>query len=267
MMLHKGYSSRTLIRGILAIMVLSLAFDMAEGAQKSRKRPASRTRPATAEPRTTSRVIGTPVVLVTKNGDKIAGTLLDITPFSVKIRADNLESFQALDTLASITFGPSVANTGRAPSGGGPVSADFSRDAESVIAGFVRVVSDTRSGIGYAEYGGQLTELRRLAERFIARYSGSENGSEARIVATLAGALTDFTWARTVWTLGFSRTGQGTVSESDSPAISDAIGLYPDLGKSAASGSKLAVDKLVGGLWQRAGEKVDRARSMMGQAR
>jgi hypothetical protein len=267
MMLHKGYSSRTFVRGILGIMLLSLAFDMAEGAQKNRKKPVSRTKAAAAVPRATSRIIGTPVVLVTKNGDKIAGTLLDITPFSVKIRADNLDSFQTLDTLASITFGPNVANTGRAPSGSGPVSPEFSRDAEGVIAGFLRVVADTRSGIGYAEYGGQLTELRRSAERFIARYSGSESGSEARIVANLAGALTDFTWARTVWTLGFSRTGQGTVSESDSPAISDAINLYPDLGKSAANGTKLSVDKLVGGLWRRAGEKVDRARSMMGQGR
>jgi len=248
-------------------MVLSLAFDVARGAQKNRKKPAPRARTAAAEPRNTSRMIGSPIVIVTKNGDKIAGTLLDINTFSVKIRADNLESFQALDTLASITFGPNVAPAGRGPVAGGPVSPEFSRDAEGVIASLLKVVADTRSGIGYAEYGGQLTALRRSTDRFIARHSASENVSEARIVANIAGALTDFTWARTVWTLGFSRTGEGTVSESDSPAISDAIGLYPDLGKSAANGSKLSVDKLVGGLWRRAGEKVDRARSMMEQGR
>jgi hypothetical protein len=246
---------------------MSSTLDSVEGAQKRpRKTPPPRARTA-AEPRPTARMIGTPIVLVTRNGDRIQGTLLDITAFSVKIRSENLESYQALDALTSISFGNNAAPPARNQAGGGPISAQFSRDAEGVIRTFTTVVNDTRSGIEYSEYGRQLTELRRASERFIARYSTSENGSEARIVANLAGALTDFTWARTVWTLGFGRGSVGSVSESDSPAISDAIALYPDLRTSAANGSTLAVDKLVSGLWRRAGEKVDRARSMIEQGR
>ncbi|HYP25813.1 MAG TPA: hypothetical protein VE262_03755 [Blastocatellia bacterium] len=268
-MLYKEDSRRPPVRAVkvvLCALLLSLTLGTVESAQrKPRKTQPSRTRPA-AEPRPAARIIGSPVVLVTKNGDRIAGTLLDITAYSVKIRSENLDSFQALDTLASITFGAG-APPAKNPSAGGPVSAQFSRDAEGLIGTFMTVVNDTRSGIEYSDYGRQLSDLRRASERFIARYSASENGSEARVVANLAGALTDFTWARTIWTLGFGRSSVGSVSEGDSTAISDAITLYPDLKAAAAAGNSLSVDKLVGGLWRRAGEKVERARSMIGQGR
>ncbi|HKG21360.1 MAG TPA: hypothetical protein VKC34_05630 [Blastocatellia bacterium] len=269
-MMYKVDARLLPVSALIAIscaLLLSITPCQAEGAQKRpRKTSPARTRPA-PEPRAAARMIGSPVVLVTRNGDRVQGTLLDITAFSVKVRSENLDSFHALDTLASINFGTSVAPPARNQSGGGPVSAQFSRDAEGVIGTFTTIVNDTRSGIEYSEYGRQLVELRRASERFIARYSTSENGSEAHIVANLAGALTDFTWARTVWTLGFGRASVGSVRESDSPAISDAISLYPDLRTSAANGGTLAVDKLVSGLWRRAGEKVDRARSMIDKGR
>lgn len=270
-MLYKEDSRKAFVKAskvMLCAMLLSLAVGPVGTAQKKRtgKTPPSRTRPA-AEPRASARIIGTPVVLVTKNGDRIAGTLLDITSYSVKVRSENLDSFQALDTLASITFGTGTPPPTRNPSAGGPISPQFSRDAEGVIGVFNTIVTDTRSGIEYSEYGRQLTELRRACERFIARYSASENGSETRIVANLAGALADFTWARTIWTLGFGRSSVGSVAEADSPAISDVIALYPDLKTTASNGNTLSVDKLVGGLWRRAGEKVDRARSMVAQGR
>jgi hypothetical protein len=108
-----------------------------------------------------------------------------------------------------------------------------------------------------------LTELRRPAERFIDKNSISENQSEARVVALLAGALTDYNWARTIWTLKFGRSGDGSVFDTDSPAISDAVALYPDIRAAAASGNKFSVDRLVSGIWKKAEEKIERARSAL----
>src|SRR5688572_726959 len=108
-MLYKEDSKMAFVKSykvILCAMLLSLALEPVVPAQKRTNKTPPRAR--AAEPRASARIIGTPIVLVTKNGDRIAGTLLDITPYSVKVRSENLESFQALDTLASITFGTSA---------------------------------------------------------------------------------------------------------------------------------------------------------------
>jgi hypothetical protein len=230
-------------------------------------RPRTTPRERAAQPNPNApRLIGSTVVIMTKNEDRITGTLLDLTAYSVRIRADNLESTIALDTVASISFGTSAA-VPRATQASATVRPEFLREAESAVSAFQAVASQLRTGADYTEYGRQLSELRRTAERFIDKNSTSDNQAEARVIALLAGALTDYTWARTIWTLKFGRSGDGSVYDTDSPAIADALALYPDLRTASASGSKFSVDKLVSGLWKKAEEKIDRARTVMSPGR
>src|SRR5206468_663376 len=64
-------------------------------------------RPAPAKPAPKpARMIGSTIVIITKNEDRIAGELLDLSPYSVRIKSENLESTIALDTIDSIVFGP-----------------------------------------------------------------------------------------------------------------------------------------------------------------
>lgn len=235
--------------------------------QKPAPRPRTTSRDRAAQPNPNApRLIGSTVVITTKNEDRITGTLLDLTAYSVRIRADNLESTIALDRVASISFGAS-ADEPRVAQQGATVRPEFIREAESAVSAFQAVASQLRNGADYTEYDRQLTELRRTAERFIDKHSVSDNQAEARVLALLAGALTDYTWARTIWTLKFRRSGDGSVYETDSPAVADAVALYPDLRAAAASGSKFSVDKLVSGLWKKAEEKTDRARAALSPGR
>jgi hypothetical protein len=203
---------------------------------------------------------------MTKNGDRISGEVLDLTAYSIRIRANNLESTLALDTLASLSFSgsPPIA---RADQSAGPVRADFAKDADAALGLFQTLASNLRPGVDYTEYGHQLTELRRAAERFTAKYSSSDNANEARVVSLMAGAVTDYTWARTIWTLKFGRSSDGTIAETDSPVVSDTLALYPDLRAQAASGNRLSAEKLIAGLWRKASEKTDRVRTLAAASR
>ena len=252
---------------LLLIIIISACPDAF--AQKRKQAPAPRPRERAAQPRTIApRIIGSRVVIVTKNDDRIAGTLLDLTAYSVRIRADNLESSIALDTIASISFGSAAPPRPQVSQAAPPVRPEFMREAEGAVSAFQSVASQLRTGADYTEFGRQLSELRRTAERFIDKNSMSDNQSEARIVALLAGALTDYTWSRTIWTLRFGRSGDGSVFDTDSPAITDTIALYPDLRTAAAtSGNKFSVDKLVSGIWKKAEDKIDRARSTLQSGR
>jgi hypothetical protein len=244
------------------------------GFAQSRKKQNPRARGRTAQreklPAQTNanapRIIGTTIVIVTKNEDRITGTLLDLTAYAVRIRADRLESTIALDTIASISFG-AAAMPRRVSEPTAIVRPEFIREAEGTISAFQSLASQLRSGTGYTEFDRRLVELRRTAERFIDKNSVTENQAESRVVALLAGALTDYTWARTIWTLKFGRSGDGSVFDSDSPAISDAIALYPDVRAAAASGNKFSTDKLVSGIWKKAEDKIDRARAALQPAR
>jgi len=125
------------------------------------------------------------------------------------------------------------------------------------------MASSLKPGVDYTEYGRQLSELRRAGERLIGKYSSTENPAEARVLSLIAGALTDYTWSRAIWTLKFGRSSDGTVAESDSPVVADAVALYPDLRTLAASGNRLSVEKLLSGIWRKASEKQDRARTLI----
>lgn len=255
------------MRTLIAVIVVALWAGTTAEAQKQKKKPATRPRIAvpSSPTQTKSRIIGSTAVVITKNGDRISGEVLDLTVYSLRLRADSLESSIALDTIASLSFGGAPAASSRAePQSAGVVRTEFARDAETVLGFFQTMTSSLKPGVDYTEYGRQLTELRRAGERFISKYSSTENPSEARVVSLVAGALTDYTWARSIWTLKFGRSSDGSVAETDSPVIADAVALYPDLRTMAASpGNKLSAEKLLLGIWRKASEKQDRARTLI----
>jgi hypothetical protein len=253
------------MKSLIAIVVISLGAGSAAGAQ-TRKQKAPRPRATKSQPSTAPtkpRIIGSTVVIITKNGDRITGEVLDLTAYSVRLRADNLESTIALDTIATLSFGGAAAPSPRIEHPVGPVRPDFARDAEVAAGFFQTMASSLNAGLDYTEYGRQLSELRRAGERLIAKYSSTSNPAEAQVVSLIAGALTDYTWARTIWTLKFGRSSDGTIAETDSPVVSDTLALYPDLRAAAAAGNRLSVEKLLAGIWRKAAEKQDRARTLI----
>jgi hypothetical protein len=258
------------MRSIIGVIVISLCACAAAGAQKQKKKPVPRTRrPAPTSPAALAkpRIIGSTVVIITKNGDRITGEVLDLSAFSVRLKADNLESTIALDTIASMSFGGAAPPAPRIDHSTAPVRADFAKDADLALGIFQTMATSLRPGVDYTEYGRQLSELRRAGERLISKYSSTDNPAEARVVSLLAGALTDYTWARTIWTLKFGRSSDGTVAETDSPVIADTVALYPDLRTLAASGNRLSAEKLLSGVWGKASDKQERARTLISSAR
>ncbi len=251
-----------IMKALITLLIVLISINSAVAAQ-TRKKPRPRPqRETAASPQPGPRIIGSQVTLVTKNGDRITGVILDLTAYSVRIRANNLELIIALDTLASMSFGPATPPTQRAEQP--PVRPEFSRDSTAVLASIQTMVSQTNAGTDYTDYGRQLSELRRDVEQFIGGYSSSENSLETRVVALVAGALTDYNWARTVWNLKIGRTSDGSVNEAE---VSNLLALYPDLRTSAANGSKLSGDKMIASLWRKAAQKSDRARALIAQPR
>ncbi|HEY7911619.1 MAG TPA: hypothetical protein VIG62_06870 [Blastocatellia bacterium] len=230
---------------------------------KSTTRPRTATRPAETKP--AARIIGSPVVIVTKTGDKINGALLDITAYSVRIRTGNLESVHALDTIESLTFGNTPAASPKPTIV--QVSPEFLNEAKPALNSFQSTARELSGGVDYTEYGRLITELRRGADRFISKYSATDNPAEARAVALLAGALNDYTWARTIWTLKFGRSGDGMVEATESPSIADTVTIYADVRAAAASGDKFSTDKLVSGLWRKAENKIGQVATALSQSR
>lgn len=259
------------MRSLIALIVISLCTGTTAEAQKRKTKalPRSRTPSTQASPATLTkpRIIGSTVVIITKNGDRITGEVLDLTAYSVRLRADNLESTLALDTIASLSFGGATAPTARVDQQVGPVRADFARDAEAALGFFQTMASSLKPGVDYTEYGRQLSELRRAGERLIGKYNSTDNSAEARVVSLVAGALTDYTWARTIWTLKFGRSSDGTIAETDSPVVADTLDLYPDLRALAAAGNRLSAEKLLSAIWRKASEKQDRARTLISPSR
>jgi hypothetical protein len=250
----------------IALLIISLSVGVSAKAQKRRRAPSrSNSQPADST-NNKPRILGSTIVITTKNGDRITGELLDLTAYSARIKADNLESSIALDTVASITFGGAPA-AGPAAQSIGPVRADFAREAEPVLGIFQTLSASLKPGVDYTEYGRQLSELRRASDRLVTKYSATENPAEAHVVSLLAGAMTDYTWARTVWTLKFGRSSDGTISETESPIVADSLALYPELRAASAAGTRISADKLISGLWGKAAEKLARARMLIAPAR
>jgi hypothetical protein len=247
------------MRIVLLALMLVLCLAPAGAAQKRKKKT---TKPSAKSPaaKPAAPSIGSSIVIVTRNGDHIEGELLDLSPYSVRIRAGTLESAVALETIASISFADPRGGAS-AGSQDKPAHPDFAPDSDLVLKTLQTFASDIRTGLDYTEYGRQLTDLRRKCERFTQKYSGSESAVESRVVALVAGALTDYQWARTVWGLKLGRSGEATVAESESPAVADTLALYPELRSWAAVGDKFSADKLVAGLWKKASERAESARA------
>jgi len=255
------------MKSLIAIIAITMFAATTVEAQAKKKKPPARSRTTNSEaapaPLTKPRIIGSNVIIVTKNGDRITGEVVDLSAYSVKLKVDSLESTIALDTIASLSFTGAAAPNSRADQPIGPVRPEFARDAETALGFFQTLSSNLKPGLDYTEYGRQLLELRRSTERFITKYSATDNPAEAKAVALTAGALNDYTWSRTIWTLKFGRSSDGTISESDSPVIADTLAIYPDLREAAGTGNKYSVDKLVAGIWRKASEKQERARSLI----
>lgn len=250
------------MKSLILTLIVVLSLVSGAGAQNKKKAaPKKKPPPQKSNPAVNTSptgIIGSKVFLETKNGDRISGELLALNAYSIRLRSDQLESAIALDTIAQVSFGAPPGRPARADQS--PARPEFLRDSDVMLGQFNALASVLKSGSDYTEYGRQLSELRRSADRFIAKYSSGDNPSEARVLSLLAGALTDYTWARTIWTLKFGRTSDGTLNESDSPLLGDAVSLYPDVRAGAATGDKLSVDKIVGGLWRKAAGKIERAR-------
>lgn len=256
-------------RSIVVVLIIALAASTTANAQK-RKRPASRTRASKSQqpaaPVTRPRIIGSSVLIITRNGDRISGEVLDLTAYSIRIRSNNLESTISLDTIASLSFGGAAAPSRALDQPLAPVRSDFSKDADAALGFFQSLASTLKPGVDYAEYVRQLTELRRATERLVAKYGVTDNPAEARVISLLSAALTDYSWARTLWTLKFGRSSDGTLAASDSPVVSDVLALYPDLNQGSA-GVRLSAEKLIAGVWRKASEKSERARSLLAPSR
>jgi hypothetical protein len=255
------------MKTIISVIVITMCAAFTVGGQTKKKKSPARSRATNAQPAPATlskpRIIGSNVVIITKNGERITGEVLELNAYSVKLKADNLESTIALDTIASLSFDGATVPNPRTEPAIRPVRSDFAKDAEAALGFFQTLASNLKPGLDYTEYGRQLIELRRAGERFIAKYSSTENPAEARTLSLTTGALNDYTWARTIWTLKFGRSSDGTIAETDSPVIGDTLAVYPDIRESASTGNKLSVDKLVAGLWRKASEKQERARVLI----
>jgi hypothetical protein len=252
---------------IVLILILLLSVSSIAEAQKSKKSqkrsPAKKPaiNPASTAPATPiAPIIGSVINILTKSGDKFTGELMDINAFSIRIRSNNLDSAIPVESIASLSFGGSKSLDSKAQQ---PISENFILDANAVINSFQKMANETKTGSDYTDYGRQLGELRPTADRFIQKYSASENAKETRIVSLFSGAITDYTWARTIWTLKLG--SDGSLSESDAPIIADTLALYPELRTAAANGNRFNADKLVGSLWKKASEKAERVRSLLNQ--
>lgn len=257
---------------IITALILTLSISATASPRKRKPSPSRPSKNLKAPRRTTGavkelpagRLIGVPVVITTMSGGQITGTLAALDASTVRIRSKGFESAIGLETVGSISFN-AAPDTGPAQSRPDePPKSSFGRDCESLAIALESIASATRSGVDYTEYGRRLSELRRMVESYISRYSNSENGAEARSAAIAAGALIDYGWARTIWTLRFGSSASSSVGETESPVVADALVAYPELRNAAASGAKLSIDRLIVGLWNHAADKSLSFRSLIG---
>jgi hypothetical protein len=251
-------------KAILLLILLSLAAGTAVNAQKNKKprpRPSGKVTaksPATAAPTATAPIIGSTVTILTKGGEQLTGEIVDLSAYSVRLKSDNLESAIPFDSIAAISFASAKALEPK--SAIHPVGDQFIKDLHPVLEAFQTMTDETRTGSSYTDYDRQLIQLRRTADRFVQKFSATENPGEGRILSLLAGAIIDYNSARTIWTLKIGT--DGTLSDSEM-MVSDVLTLYPDLRTSSVVGNRFNADKLVGGLWKKASEKVERVRLLL----
>src|SRR6185503_13283264 len=136
------------MKSICIVVILSLSLSATAFAQKRKQRTNPRTRVTKREPATNDnaankpRLIGSQITIITKNDDRITGTLLDLTAYSVRIKADNLESTIALDTIASLSFGTSAPISKPVVA---PPRPEFAQQADTVINSFQSIAAQLRT--------------------------------------------------------------------------------------------------------------------------
>ena len=245
------------------LLFLLVALSSTGFSQKRRKAPAAAKAGAVkSEPaKPVAPTVGSTIDMVTKNGDKLSGQLVDLTAFSVRFKSNNLESTLPLESIASLSFAGARAINDKPEDSYTPVGESFRRDVTAVFESFQRMATETKSGSSYTDYDRQLVQLRRISERFLQKFSATENPTEARALSHFSGALLDYNAARTIWTLKIGT--NGTLAESDSPVVADALAIYPETRDSAASGNRFSADKLIGNLWKKASEKVNLVQAMI----
>ena len=247
------------------ILLLFLIVTLCSTGFSQRRRKAPSAKAGAVKPESAARpvapTVGSTINLVTKNGDKLSGELVDLTAFSVRFKSNNLESTLPLESIASLSFTDARVSNDKAEVSQAPVGENFRRDLTAVFEGFQMMATETKSGSSYTDYDRQLVQLRRASERFLQKFSATENPTEARALSLLSGALLDYNAARTIWTLKIGT--NGTLAESDSPVVADALANYPEIREAAASGNRFSADKLIGNLWKKASEKVNLVQSMI----
>jgi hypothetical protein len=258
------------MKSIARLLILTLCMALPAISQSQRKKtPAPK--PNSARPavntKAQGRMAGANISITTNTGGQVAGSLIDLNTNAVRIKTGEFESTIGLESVASISFRTPRDPVSGASAQASSESADFAGDVETVSSALDTMAASVKSGFDYSEYGRRLTDLRRLAERRIGKYSSSENAAESKFAALLAGALVDYTWARTIWTLKLGSAGSALVSDADSPVVGDALALYPDLKTAAASGDKLSADKLVVGLLSHATAKGQQIRLLANPSR
>src|ERR1044071_3498487 len=137
------------MKSFCSLIILTLCLSVAAEAQKRRKAPPRQPARQKASVDTSAaapRIIGSQVTLITKNDERIAGTLLDLNAYSARIKADNLESSIALDTITSISFSGTVPRPVPVPVLSVAMRAEVPRDAESVIAAFQSLAGQLKNG-------------------------------------------------------------------------------------------------------------------------
>jgi len=261
------FGCHAVMKRTIALTALILCLLTSVTASQKRK-PLRRTRSAPSRPRKAAAappaILGAQVMIATKTGEQITGQVLEVSPYGIRVKQDSLESTVPLESISLMRFGDAPA-AAAAPVPASGHSPDFGREVESVMALFQAMDSATQSGTEYSDYGRRLIELRRATERFVGKYAGSDDQTETKMAALYAATADDYSRARTIWT---QRLGQGpgaTLSVSDSPAVADAVELYPELGQ-LGSRSKLPADKLVAGLWKQASLKIIRGRKILDRA-
>jgi hypothetical protein len=250
--------TKSILLLILSLLTVSLGYPQ----KRKKASPPAKTKIVRAEPaKPAAPTIGTTVSIITKNGDKLKGELVDITAFSVRFKADNLVSTLPLESIATLSFGTPRGNDQHSETLSPPVGEGYRRDATVIFNVFQQMATETKGGSSYTDYDRQLVQLRRTAEKFLQKYSATENPTEARALSLFTGALLDYNAARTIWTLKIGT--NGTLAETDSPVVADTLAIYPEIRESAASGNKFSADKLIGNLWKKATEKVNLVQAMM----
>jgi len=256
------------MKQITAIAFLFLCFASTTIGQrrKTTRRPTQSAPVAHKPTPAPSPIVGAAVSIATKNGEQITGQVLEVSPYKVRVKQGELESTVPLETIASMSFGDAPAPTVAAPPQPAGHSPDFNSDATSLIALFQGMDSATQAGTEYGDYGRRLGELRRATERFISKFSASDNQAETKTALLLSAAVDDYTRARTIWTLRLGQGAGATVAVTDSPAVADAVDLYPELAQLGPR-NKLPADKLVAGLWKQASLKIGRSRRILEPAK